>query len=99
MKKNYFLVAFFALTMIGASAQFVDDMENCDPLPPWWGSWSGTSADGIICSSNQAHSGGLSGYIDGGGAIDAILILDNQTSGGMVSRILGLCAFRFIWLF
>ena len=84
MKKFYLFAVIFACSFFTSNAQFVDDMETTcttTPWPPWWGSWSGTSADAIICSTNQAHSGGFSAYVDGGGAIDGILILDNQIFG------------------
>ena len=86
MKKNYFLMAFFALTMISASAQFpLDDLESwTDGQPVFgghWNSWSGTMADAGLASSNFAHSGGLSYYVDGGGAIDGILDLGNKIFG------------------
>ena len=69
--------------MVVANAQFVDDMEETctvTPLPPWWSTWSGTSSDFLVCSTG-GHNDPYSGYIDGNGVIDAVLILDNQTSG------------------
>ncbi len=49
----------------------------CDgPLWPDCG-----SGDGLPLSSTQAHSGVKSGYIDGGGVIDGVLLLGNKTSG------------------
>ena len=84
MKKNYFLLAFFSLTIIGTNAQFpLDDLESWGPFgtPVFgghWTSWSGTITDAGLASSNQAHSGGLSYYVDGGGVIDGILDLGNK---------------------
>ena len=86
MKKNYFLFTFFSLIIISAQAQFpTDDLESwTDGSPVFgghWNSWSGTMADAGLASSNQAHSGGLSYYVDGGGAIDGILDLGNKIFG------------------
>jgi hypothetical protein len=86
MKKNYFLLAFFALTMVGANAQFpLDDLESwTDGAPVFgghWTSWSGTTADAGLASSTQAYSGGLSYYVDGGGVIDGVLDLGNKIFG------------------
>jgi hypothetical protein len=86
MKKNYFLLAFFALTMVGANAQFpLDDLESwTDGSPVFgghWNSWSGTTADAGLASSNQAYSGGLSYYVDGGGVIDGVLDMGNKIFG------------------
>jgi hypothetical protein len=83
MKKLYFFAVLFICSLFTSNAQFVDDMvETCTvtPLPPWWSSWSGTSADFLVCSTG-GHNGPYSGYIDGGGVIDAILILGNRSFG------------------
>ena len=87
MKKNYFLLAFFTLTMVSANAQFpLDDLESWGPsgTPVFgghWTSWSGTISDAGLASSNQAHSGGLSYYVDGGGVIDGVLDMGNKIFG------------------
>ena len=86
MKKNYFLLAFFALTMISANAQFgPDDLESwTDGSPVFgghWTSWSETITDAGLASSNQAHSGDLSYYVDGLGVIDGLLDLGNKIFG------------------
>jgi hypothetical protein len=86
MKKYYFLVAFFALTIASVNAQFpLDDLESwTDGSPVFgghWTSWSGTNADAGVASSTQAHSGGLSYYVDGGGVVDGVLDLGNFIFG------------------
>ena len=83
MKNNYFLLAFFSLTMVGANAQFpLDDLESwTDGSPVFgdhWTSWSGTITDAGLASSNQAFSGGLSYYVDGLGVIDGVLDMGNK---------------------
>ena len=85
MKKNYFLTVLFALAMVTVNAQFTDDLESGTDGSPvfgdWWTSWSGTTADAGLYSSNQARSGGLSYYVDGGGAIDGVLDMGNKIFG------------------
>jgi hypothetical protein len=82
MKKLYFF-AFFALTIVDASAQFpLDDLESWSDGSPvfggHWTSWSGTTTDAGLASSNQTHSGGLSYYVDGLGVIDGVLDMGNK---------------------
>ncbi len=70
-----------------------DDFESYDasmplgPQSPFWTTWSGTEGgaeDGII-STDQAHSGTQSMYIEGtaagGGPQDVVLLLGDSTSG------------------
>jgi hypothetical protein len=87
MKKNYFLAVLFAFGMVTANAQFaLDDMEsygggNAPIFGAQWGSWGGSTADAILSSGTQAQSGALSGYVDGGGAIDGLLLFGNKIFG------------------
>jgi hypothetical protein len=88
MKKNYFLTALFALTMIAVNAQtavFQDDLESWAPGAPvfgaHWNSWSGTTADAGVASDTQALSGAISYYVDGGGAVDGVLDMGNKIFG------------------
>ncbi len=86
MKKNYFLTAIFALAMIAVNAQPInDDMESyVDGAPVFenhWNSWGMSTADAGLASSNQALSGALSYYVDGGGVIDGVLDMGNKIFG------------------
>jgi len=87
MKKNYFLAVLFAFGMVTANAQFaLDDMEsygggNTPIFGAQWGSWGGSTADAILSSGTQAQSGALSGYVDGGGAIDGLLLFGDKIFG------------------
>jgi hypothetical protein len=87
MKKNYLLAVLFAFGMVTANAQFAeDDMEsygggNTPILGAQWGSWGGTTADAILSTGNQAQSGSLSGWVDGGGVIDGLLLFGDKIFG------------------
>jgi|TARA_R110002110_G_scaffold62856_22_gene175108 hypothetical protein len=87
MKKNYLFAVLFAFGMVNANAQFaLDDMEsygggNTPIFGAQWGSWGGSTADAILSSGNQAQSGNLSGYVDGGGVIDGLLLFGNKIFG------------------
>jgi len=73
--------------MVTASAQFaLDDMEsygggNTPIFGAQWGSWGGSTADAILSSGTQAQSGALSGYVDGGTAIDGLLLFGDKIFG------------------
>jgi hypothetical protein len=87
MKKNYLLAVLFAFGMVTANAQFAEDyMEsygggNTPILGAQWGSWGGTTADAILSTGNQAQSGSLSGWVDGGGVIDGLLLFGDKIFG------------------
>ena len=82
---NYILAALFMLLFSSLQAQFVDDMESYTDGSPifqdHWTSWSETITDAGLCSSNQAHSGVLSYYVDGNGVIDGLLDLGSKIFG------------------
>ncbi len=88
MKKKYLLAVLLVFGMVTANAQFAEDnMEsygggNTPILNDHWGSWDGSPGTAILSSSAQAQSGSLSGYVDGGGAIDALLLLGDKIFGG-----------------
>ena len=84
MKKKYFFAVLFSFLLTNLQAQIYDDMESYVNTPcdaPLWPDCGSQGADGPLISTNKAHSGVQSGYIDGGGAIDGILVLGNKTSG------------------
>ena len=85
MKKIYLLAIAVAGMAFTTNAQIInDDMESyfLGPLEEGhWGSWGGSEAERLIIVNSQAHSGSQSGMIAGGGVQDAILKLDNQSSG------------------
>jgi len=87
MKKNYLFAVICAFGMMNANAQFaLDDMEsygggNTPIFEGQWGSWGGSTADAILSSGSQAQSGNLSGYVDGGGVIDGLLLFGNKIFG------------------
>ena len=88
MKKNYLFAVLFAFGMLNANAQFAeDDMEaygggNTPILPGnHWSSWGGTTADAMLSNGDQSQSGALSGYVDDGGAIDALLLFGDKIFG------------------
>tara|TARA_R110000772_G_scaffold143316_1_gene252879 strand:+ start:118 stop:1083 length:966 start_codon:yes stop_codon:yes gene_type:complete len=87
MKKKYFTTVLFVFGIITVNAQFAeDDMEsyggsNAPILQDHWGSWDGSPGAAILSSSAQAQSGSLSGYVDGGEAIDALLLLGDKIFG------------------
>ena len=90
MKKNYFLLAFFALAMVSlnlnAQIVFDDDLESWAPAgtPVFgghWNSWGGTPTDAGVSSDTYAHSGGISYYVDGGGVVDGLLDMGNKIFG------------------
>ena len=87
MKKNYFLVALFALAMVSVNAQidpFEDDMESYAVGQPifegHWTDWGcgGGSGCAIMCTAEQAHSGTQSGLIPDDTTTDAVLDLGNK---------------------
>ncbi len=87
MKKNYFLVALFALAMVSMNAQidpFEDDMESYPVGQPifeaHWTDWGcgGGAGCAIISSAAYAHDGVQSGLIPGDGTTDAVLDLGNK---------------------
>ena len=83
MKKNYFLVALFALALTSVSAQFSDDMESYTPgsstFNSWWVDWCGGTCPGVA-SDAQARSGSISYYVDASG-VDPVLDLGNKIFG------------------
>jgi hypothetical protein len=88
MKKNYFLLAFFALAMLSVNAQVIidDDLESWAPsgTPVFgghWTSWGNSTADAGVSSDAYAHSGGISYYVDGGGVVDGVLDMGNKIFG------------------
>lgn len=88
MKKNYFLLAIFSLTMLSMNAQveFEDDMESYGGgnAPIYEGHWSDWSCGGTCAmwsSGDQAQSGVLSGYVGDDVAQDAVLLLGNKIFG------------------
>jgi len=88
MKTIYFLMAILLFCNINVNAQFTDDMETCTfdgeiiEIGHWtdWGCGGGPGC-GIICSSEQAHSGLWSGLIPDDGTTDAVLDLGNKIFG------------------
>ncbi|MGV6829392.1 MAG: T9SS type A sorting domain-containing protein [Flavobacteriales bacterium] len=85
MNKNYFLIALFSFAMLSLTAQEIDDdMESYTDGQPisgaHWTDWGCGGGPGcaIMSSSDQAHSGGLSGMIPGDGTTDAVLDLGNK---------------------
>jgi hypothetical protein len=87
MKKNYLFAVLFAFGMLNANAQFaLDDMEsygggNTPIFAGPWASWGGSTADAMVSSGNQAQSGALSGYVDGSGVTDALLLFGDKIFG------------------
>lgn len=87
MKNNYFLVAFFTLTMLGVNAQFNDDMESYTVGEPieegHWTDWGcGGGAGCALMSESGSHGGGeKSGFIPSDNTTGAVLDLGNKTSG------------------
>ncbi len=84
MKKKYFFAVLFSILLTNLQAQIYDDMESyvdwaCDG--PLWLDCGGGSADYLLISTTQAHSGLQSGYINDGGVIDSVLLLGNKTTG------------------
>ncbi len=84
MKKNYFLVALFALALTSVNAQFSDDMESYPAgstiYGDWWTDWGCGGACSGFASDAQARSGSISYHIDGSG-IDPVLDLGNKIFG------------------
>ena len=84
MKKNYFLVALFALALTSVSAQFVDDMESYTPgqtvYVDWWTDWGCGGTCAGLASDAYARSGSVSFYVDGSG-MDPVLDLGNKIFG------------------
>jgi catechol 2,3-dioxygenase-like lactoylglutathione lyase family enzyme len=84
MKKNYFLVALFALALTSVSAQFVDDMESYTPgqtvYVDWWTDWGCGGTCAGLASDAYAQSGSVSFYVDGSG-MDPVLDLGNKIFG------------------
>jgi hypothetical protein len=87
MKNKCLLAVLFVFGIITGNAQFaLDDMEsygggNAPILQDYWSSWDGTPATALKSASTQAQSGSLSGYVDGGEAIDALLLLGDKIFG------------------
>jgi hypothetical protein len=89
--KNKYLFAVLLVIFFGGfnvlNAQFaLDDMEsygggNAPILQDYWSSWDGTPATALKSASAQAQSGSLSGYVDGGEATDALLLLGDKIFG------------------
>ena len=84
MKKNYFLVALFALALTSVNAQFSDDMESYPAgstiYGDWWTDWGCGGACSGTASDTHARSGSISYYIDGSG-IDPVLDMGNKIFG------------------
>ncbi|CAM3445691.1 T9SS type A sorting domain-containing protein [Aequorivita lipolytica] len=85
MKKIYLLAFVLGAFTFSANAQFNDDMESYDLGPlheAQWSSWTGVPGAGdIIVSDEYANSGSQSGFVSGDLVQDALLLLDNKTTG------------------
>jgi len=88
MKKLLFCFIICVITLPSLNAQFVDDMESYTPGQPisGVGPWLDFGCGGgigcaLMSSSEQAHSGSLSGLVPDDGTTDVILDLGNKIFG------------------
>mgnify|MGYP000040997479 CR=1 FL=1 len=84
MKKNYFLVALFALALTSVNAQFSDDMESYPAgstiYGDWWTDWGCGGTCAGLASDAYAQSGSISFNVDGSG-MDPVLDFGNKIFG------------------